>query len=105
MSPRVVLRAQVPDDVESIVNYLEKYSGAAADRFVVAVFAAFDDLAAMPGKGSLKQFRNPRLRGIRSWFVPGFRKHLIFYRPIPNGIEVLAVIHGSRRIRDLLMRR
>ena len=102
MTPRVVLRPQVPDDVASIVAYLEQHSPAAADRFVTAAFAAFDDLASMPGKGSPKHFRSARLAGIRSWSVPGFRNHLIFYRPIPDGIEVIAVTHGARRIRDLL---
>ena len=105
MKPRVVLRRQVPDDIESILVYLEQHSAAAADRFVDAVFAAFDDLAAMPGKGSLKQYRSKRLEGVRSWWVPGFRNHVILYRPVADGIEVLAVTHGSRRIRALLLHR
>ena len=70
-----------------------------------AVFAAFDDLAAMPGQGSLKQYRSTRLAEVRSWLVPGFRNHVIFYRPVAGGIEVLAVAHGSRRIRSLLLGR
>jgi plasmid stabilization system protein ParE len=72
---------------------------------LTAVFAAFDDLAVMPGKGSPKQFRSARLAGVRSWFVPGFRNHLILYRPVTDGIEVLMVTHGSRRIRSLLLQR
>jgi plasmid stabilization system protein ParE len=105
MNPRVVLRREVPHDIESIVVYLERYSLAASNRFIDAVFPAFDDLAAMPGKGSLKQYRSTRLAGVRSWLVPGFRNHVILYRPVADGIEVLAVTHGSRRIRALLLGR
>ena len=105
MSGRVVLRPEVPDDLRSIVDYLDQFSVPTSDRFLNSVFAAFDDLAAMPGKGSPKQFRSSRLRGVRSWGVPGFRNHLILYREKPGGIEILAVTHGSRRIRALLLGR
>lgn len=77
----------------------------AGERFVDAVFAAFEGLAAMPGKGSPKRLRSPRLAGVRSWTVPGFRNHLILYRQSTDAIDVLAVTHGSRRIRSLLMGR
>jgi len=105
MSARVILKPQVPDDLRSIVDYLEQFSIRSADRFLEAVFRAFDDLAAKPGKGSPKHFRSRRLEGVRSWAVPGFRNHLILYLPIPDGIIVLAVTHGSRRIRALLLAR
>ncbi len=29
------------------------------------------------------------------WPIPGFKKYLIFYRPIRNGIEVGRVLHGA----------
>ena len=105
MKRRVILRPQVPDDLRSIISYLEQHSESAADRFIDAVFRAFDDLGAWPGKGSPKQFRSARLSGVRSWSVPGFRNHLILYRPLADSIDVLAVAHGSRRIRSLLMAR
>jgi toxin ParE1/3/4 len=59
----------------------------------------------MPGLGSLKFFRSRRLKGVRSWSVRGFRKILVLYRPIVDGIEVLGVVHGARDIKSLLMRR
>ena len=105
MTPRVVIGRLVPDDITSILVYLERHSIDASRRFVDAVFPAFDDLAAMPGMGCLKSYRGVRLAGIRSWHVPGFPNYLILYRPAADGIEVLAVTHGSRRIRSLLLRR
>ena len=105
MTRRVTLRPQVPDDLRSIISHLEQHSDFAADRFIDAVFRAFNELAGWPGKGSPKQFRSARLSGVRSWSVPGFRNHLILYRPLAESIDVLAVVHGSRRIRSLLMAR
>jgi len=102
MIRRVILRPQVPDDLHSIVSGLEKSSVSIADRFVEAVFAAFDDLAEMPGKGSPKHFRLPRLAGLRSWWVPGFPKHLIYYRATDEAIIIYAVIHGARDVRAVL---
>jgi plasmid stabilization system protein ParE len=57
MTRRVILRPEIPDDLRAIVDYLEIYSTDAANRFVEAAFAAMDNVAAMPGKGSLKNFR------------------------------------------------
>jgi plasmid stabilization system protein ParE len=50
----------------------------------------------------LRKFRNPRLKGVRSWLVSGFENYIIFYRAIPEGIEVLHVYHGARDIEALL---
>jgi plasmid stabilization system protein ParE len=99
------MRADVPDDLQSIVSFLDEHSEFAGDRFIASVFPAMEDLAAMPGKGSPKHFRSKRLEGVRSWSVPKFRKFLILYRPITDGIEVLAVAHGSRDLRKVLLGR
>src|SRR5438067_12719 len=102
MPRRIILRAPVPDDLHGIVKYLEQSSVEIANRFVDSVFAAFDDLAIMPGKGSPKRFRIARLSGVRSWAVPGFRNHLIFYHSTDEAIIVLAVLHGARNVREVL---
>ena len=35
------------------------------------------------------------------WRVAGFPNHLIFYRPIESGVEVIRVLHASRDIESL----
>src|SRR3954471_12886270 len=102
---RVILRRAVPDDLAAILDYLGARSPAAADRFADAVQLALDKLTAFPAAGSLKQFRDARLHGVRTWRVPGFKKYLIIYRPMNEGIEVLAVLHGSRNLRARLRER
>ena len=44
--PYVRLRRDVPEDLHSIVAWLDQYSPAVSDHFVDAVFAALDDLTA-----------------------------------------------------------
>ena len=88
----------MPDDLHEIIQHLATHSPAAADRFAESSITTIDELAKTPGIGSPKHFRSRVLAGIRSWPVAGFPNHLILYQPIENGIEVLAVIHGARRL-------
>ncbi len=55
----------------------------------------------MPGLGSPCESSHPVLASLRAATVPGFRKYLVLYRPISEGIEVLRVIHGARDIESL----
>ena len=52
----------------------------------------------MPEMGSLCGFQSAEAAGIRVWSIAGFENHLIFYRPIEDGIDVIRVIHGARDI-------
>jgi toxin ParE1/3/4 len=52
----------------------------------------------MPRIGRLREFRKPAAAGIRSWSISGFTNHLIFFRPVEDGVEILRVIHGAQDI-------
>ena len=52
--------------------------------------------------GSLWNAKNPALAGLRVWSIRKFENYLIFYRPVPDGIEVVRVLHGSRDIDTIL---
>jgi len=101
-APRVVLHPEVPEDLLAIIEYLAARSPEAADRFERALPGALADITRFPGAGSLRIFKDPRLAGIRTWRVPKFKKYLIFYRPIEDGINVLAVLHGARDVEAAL---
>ena len=51
--------------------------------------------------GSVRRYNDPALVDVRMWRVAGFPNHLIFYRPIGRGIEVLRVLHAKRDIESL----
>ena len=69
-----------------------------AERFLDEVEATLEQLANLPLIGSPLQFTNPLLGGLRPWPVKSFEKHLIFFRPLPDGIEAIRVLHSSRDI-------
>lgn len=99
---RIHRRAGVDDDIYNLARYLLGHSEDAARRFVDAVQTTLKELAAMPGAGSLKSFPDPALAGVRSWRVRGFPNYLIYYLAVAEGIDVLAIMHGSRDIETWL---
>jgi toxin ParE1/3/4 len=102
---RLQRRPGVDDDVFEIAAYLLDESEDAARRFVDSVQRTLKELAGRPGVGSPKLFDDPKLVGVRSWWVDGFPNHLIYYLPLPDGIDVLAIMHGSRDLEFHLKRR
>ncbi len=55
-----------------------------------------------PELGPLRAFDRRDLSGLRSLPVHGFEKHLVFYRPTKEGIEVVRVLHGARDLGTIL---
>jgi toxin ParE1/3/4 len=95
----------VDEDIVALASYLLLENEDAARRFVEAVQKTLKDLSRMPGMGSRKEFSNSALSEVRSWWVEGFPNHLIYYLPLPDGIDVLAIMHGSRDVEPQLIRR
>jgi toxin ParE1/3/4 len=92
-------------DIDEIAEYIASDNLDAAIESCLAVEDAVEKLAEMPGMGQRREFKNPAIGSIRSWPVKGFGKYLIFYRPSPEGIEVLRIVHGARDIDMLLQDR
>lgn len=65
-------------------------------------FCPLARLAGTPEIGRLREFRNPRLVGLRSWPVPGFEKHLILYRAEEGFVEIVRVLHSARDLAFVL---
>jgi toxin ParE1/3/4 len=56
----------------------------------------------MPLLGVERSYLNPKLDGLRMWFVKGFEKYLIFYRSFGNYIEIVRVLHSAQD-RDFIL--
>ena len=70
----------------------------AADRMVDKITSLFDELAEMPGIGTLQPEVGPQvLRHV-------VRPDLIFYRPIESGVGILRVLHDARDLPPILKR-
>jgi toxin ParE1/3/4 len=99
---QVSKRPQVIRDLIELATYIAEDNLDASDRFLAAAEATFNQLAKMSQIGKLCHFSNPLLAGIRQQAIKGFKKYLVFYRPIDLGIEILRVIHSARDIEAIL---
>ena len=100
---KLLVRDEVVEDVESVKRIIAADNVEAANRFGPAVLAAWDVLLAFPFIGRPRTFK--MVAGVRSWRVPGFKNHLIFYRVNNEIVAVLAVLEGHRDLAAALEKR
>ena len=67
-----------------------------ADRFAAFIDSQFRALARQPNMGRSR----PELANDLRSFPVG--RYMIFYVPIPKGVEIVRVLHGARDIRSVL---
>ena len=101
MTLRIIKRAKAKDDVIELADYIARDNLDAAEGFIKAAEAAFRFLAETPGAGASREYFMPDLEGLRMWPIRGYEKHLVFYRQIPEGLEIVRVIHAARDIEGL----
>lgn len=90
------------DLFEQWLWYAENASVEVADRFLRAAEKTLEPLARMPESGIPIFVRNPALQGIRRFPVTDeFEKILLFYFPLPDGVDLVRVIHGNRDLQRL----
>lgn len=91
------LRTLAHQDLEAIWEYtFEQWGLEQAERYFTALFTCFDDLANNPGMGQLRDELLPRVRS----FPQG--RHLVFYETVPEGIEIIGVVHQSADVENHL---
>jgi toxin ParE1/3/4 len=100
---RVIRRPAARQDlVEIAYHYIRQGSPMTAERFRNQAESLFLRLADMPGLGTRYDPDHPALAELRYFPIRRFKKHLVFYRPIPDGIEVIRVLHGARDFEGLM---
>jgi toxin ParE1/3/4 len=96
-----VIRQEILPEAEADVNELAIYFGEQASvdtaiRFMQNFYAEVSLLASFPGMGIACHFKRFDVATVRRFPIKRFRKLLVFYRPVPGGIEVVRVLHASR---------
>ncbi len=89
--------AQAEDDLLDIWLYIAQDKPNAADQFLDELEAKFLLLAEQPQLGPARPDIAPGLR-----YFP-VRSYLILYREITEGVEIVRVVHGARRLLNLLL--
>jgi toxin ParE1/3/4 len=101
VSRRVVVRPLAQSDLDEQALYIAQDSVDAALRFLDAAQTAFGRLRSFPEIGRSREFLHPDLRNVRSWPIPKFEKHVIFYRLAGEVVDVLRVIHSARDLESI----
>ena len=103
MSGQVVKRPHALQDLDEAAAYIQDQSGPhRAIRFLRAADSTFAMLAGMPGMGTRYEPEEPLYADLRYFPITRHPNHLVFYRPLPDGIEVLRVLHAARDIAGIL---
>ena len=103
MSKTIHRRQKARQDLVDIFRYYAREAGLrVAQKFFAQAEATFVRLAGMSGMGTEYEHDHPALAGLRYSPVSRFRKYVVFYRAVADGIEVVRVLHGARDIHDIL---
>jgi toxin ParE1/3/4 len=103
VSGHIIKRPRARQDLDEAAAYIQGQSGPQrAIRFLRAADSTLAMLAGMPGMGTRYDPHEPLYAGLRYFPITRHRKYLIFYRPLPDGVEVLRVLHGARDIAGIL---
>lgn len=91
------------DDLDSIWSFIARDSQAAADQVEREIVATCRRLAKHPMMGIKRQDVTPL--AVRFWTIPKFPNYVIVYRPETVPLQVVAVLHGKRDLREMLRER
>ncbi len=80
------------EDIWSLWFYIAQDDPAAADGQVAKIYAVAESCARYPAMGRLRTKLGSQVRS----FPLG--RYLIFYRPQPDGILVIRILHAARDI-------
>ena len=94
---------QAADDLDDIWWFIAEDNRDAANRVEFEIVATCRRLVKHPLMGVRRQDITPLL--VRFWTVTKFPNYVIVYRPETNPLQVVAVLHGKRDLREVLGRR
>jgi len=94
--PVILRRPRALSDLAEIWDYIADDSEERADGFVALIDARFHALAKNPKIG---RRRDELAVGLRSLPVG---RYVVFYTPVPDGVEIIRVLHSARDLETLL---
>jgi toxin ParE1/3/4 len=89
---RCLVKPRADQDLDSIWSFITVNNPRAADAMIDRLTATFDMLLAMPQAGRLRQELRENLRSF------AVESYVIFYMTVPEGIDIVRVVHGRREI-------
>ena len=90
--PRILRRPLAGVDIAEIWEYIAEDSVTQADAWVDRLQSTLQLLVTQPLMGRTRDELSPRLRSIP------FGRHVIFYEALPDGIDVVRILHSARDV-------
>ena len=100
MNPRWEESEFVFCDLQTAARRIRRDNPQAARAFLEAAYDTFEFLSRNPGLGRARS--DLGFPEVRSWRIAGFRRYLIFYRELPDRIQIWRVLHGARDFHQTL---
>ena len=100
MKPRFQFTPQAAEDLDAIWWIIAEDNWEAADRVELEILATCHRLAKHPRIGTRRQDITPL--PVRFWTVTKFPNYVIVYRPETAPLQVIAVLHGKRDLKEAL---
>jgi toxin ParE1/3/4 len=88
----IVLQPRAKADLSDIWQFIAEDSDDQADAFIDLIDQKFQLLAQQSGLG---RRREELAEGLRSFPVG---RYVIFYLPVPGGVQIVRLLHGARDI-------
>lgn len=103
MSAAFQFTPQATDDLDAIWWFIAEESQDAADRVELEIVGTCGRLAKHPRIGTKRQ--DITALPVRFWTVTKFPNYVIVYRPDTAPLQVVAVLHGKRDLKEVRERR
>jgi plasmid stabilization system protein ParE len=97
------LTPQATEDLDAIWWFIAEDNRDAADRVEMEIIATCRRLAKHPLMGTRRQDITPL--AVRFWTVTKFPNYVIVYRPDTVPLQVVAVLHSKRDLKEALEKR
>lgn len=98
----VVYRPSAVVGLEDLLLQIELKNRSAAKKVAEKIQHTLSLLAANPLMGAKCRTRKPAHAQFRYFTVVGYRQFVVFYRPLPDGIEFWHIFRGQRDLSDFL---
>lgn len=100
MNASFQLTPQATEDLDAIWWFIAEDNREAADRVEMEIVATCRRLARHPLMGTTR--RNMTPLPVRFWTVAKFPGYVIVYRPETVPLQIIAVLHGKRDLKEVL---
>jgi plasmid stabilization system protein ParE len=97
------LTPQATEDLDAIWCTIAEDNRGAAEQVEMEILATCRRLARHPRMGTKRQ--DVTMLPVRFWTIPRFPNYVIVYRPETVPLQVVAILHGKRDLKEVLEER